>query len=96
MQALLTYHSDYTHGRMELEVRRVSYEGEGPGGYEEIEGGDIFHETLATPSGTSVSALEAGKAEVVERPARPRPVPVGRQVARGRRLRDLQRHQAPH
>ncbi|MFB6906890.1 hypothetical protein ACFCWB_21740 [Streptomyces bacillaris] len=65
VQALLTFHPDCTDGRMELEVRRVSHEE--PGDYEVIEGGEVFRETLTTPSGTSAGALEAGKAEVVER-----------------------------
>ena len=67
VQARLTFHPSYTDGWMELEVRRVSCLRETPYMYEEIEGGDVFHEVLTVPSSMDAAALEAAKAEVCER-----------------------------
>ncbi|MEV7683912.1 hypothetical protein AB0O64_36055 [Streptomyces sp. NPDC088341] len=48
-RARITFHSDYLVGWMELEVREVSYTGE-TDSYEELSGGEVLRETLATPA----------------------------------------------
>ncbi|WP_098007834.1 hypothetical protein [Streptomyces sp. sk226] len=66
VQVRLTFHPAYLDGRMELEVRRVSYGDDVPGEYEELPDGEILRKELTTPAEISPAAIRAGKAEAWE------------------------------
>ncbi|MGW2841868.1 hypothetical protein ACWCWD_29285 [Streptomyces sp. NPDC001493] len=66
LQVRLTFHPVYLSGRMEVELRRVSYGDDVAGEYEEIEEGEIVRRELTAPAGVTPDAIRAGQAEVQE------------------------------
>ncbi|GGU40343.1 hypothetical protein [Streptomyces violascens] len=64
LQVRLTIHPAYLAGKMELELRRVSYADDVAGEYEEVEDGEILREELNAPAGLTPDAIRAGQAEV--------------------------------
>lgn len=66
LQVRLTFHPAYLDGRMEMELRRVSYGDDVAGEYEEIEDGEIDRRELTAPAGVTPNAIRAGQAEVQE------------------------------
>ena len=66
LQVRLTVHPAYLDGKMELELRRVSYAEETVGDYEELPDGEIHREELKTAASLEPQAIRAGQGEVWE------------------------------
>jgi hypothetical protein len=64
MQVRLTFHPAYLDGKMEMELRRVSYGEDVPGEYEELPDGEILREELEVLAELTPEAIRAGKSEV--------------------------------